>query len=204
MNKKLLFAAIAAVPFLAAAQSALAQDVYRTKAIAMLKKDFSKKGQADVDRLEEDAVQAVCNQSGNMPPADIAKRMEADQMQTVKFPADGKLMGDWKKGEKIAQNGKGFTWRDKPGPIGGACYNCHQIGPNEQAYGTIGTSLYQIGKIRGFTRETREYVYAKIYNAKAFNLCSDMPRFGHIGALTEENIKDLVALLTDPASPVNQ
>ena len=58
----------------------------------------------------------------------------ADQMATIQFPADGKLMGNWKKGEKLAQNGKGFGWRDKPGPIGGACYNCHQIGPKELSF----------------------------------------------------------------------
>jgi sulfur-oxidizing protein SoxX len=31
-----------------------------------------------------------------------------------------------------------------------------------------------------------------------------MPRFGYAGALTEQQIKDLVALLLDPNSPVNQ
>jgi sulfur-oxidizing protein SoxX len=31
-----------------------------------------------------------------------------------------------------------------------------------------------------------------------------MPRFGHNGVLTEEQITDLVALLLDPASPVNR
>jgi sulfur-oxidizing protein SoxX len=50
----------------------------------------------------------------------------------------------------------------------------------------------------------QKYVYGKIYNAKAFNPCSNMPRFGHSGTLTEKQIKDLVALLLDPNSPVNQ
>jgi len=31
-----------------------------------------------------------------------------------------------------------------------------------------------------------------------------MPRFGHVGALKPEQIVDLVALLLDPASPVNK
>jgi sulfur-oxidizing protein SoxX len=31
-----------------------------------------------------------------------------------------------------------------------------------------------------------------------------MPRFGHSGTLTEQQMKDLTALLMDPASPVNQ
>jgi sulfur-oxidizing protein SoxX len=31
-----------------------------------------------------------------------------------------------------------------------------------------------------------------------------MPRFGYSGTLTEQQIKDLVALLLDPNSPVNK
>jgi sulfur-oxidizing protein SoxX len=31
-----------------------------------------------------------------------------------------------------------------------------------------------------------------------------MPRFGHNGILSEEQIRDVVALLMDPESPVNQ
>jgi sulfur-oxidizing protein SoxX len=31
-----------------------------------------------------------------------------------------------------------------------------------------------------------------------------MPRLGHTGTLTSEQIKDLVGLLLDPASPVNK
>ena len=37
-----------------------------------------------------------------------------------------------------------------------------------------------------------------------FGLCSEMPRFGTSGSLTEQDIKDLVAYLLDPTSPVNK
>lgn len=203
----------ARISFLAATMVALvgsmplayADGDHRAKAIAMMKQDFVTKGQAKADRISEDGLQAICNRTGNKPPADIAHRLEADQLAGVKLPADGKLMGDWKSGEKIAQSGRGFTWSDEPGlPVGGNCYNCHQIAPTETSFGTVGTSLYQFGKLRGNTAETQKYVYSKIYNAKSFNLCSEMPRFGHIGALKEQQIKDLVALLLDPESPVNK
>ncbi len=195
------FVAAAAAVF--AASAAHAGD-YRGKAIAMVKQDFKTKGIATADRTAEDGVQAICNRSGNKPPEGIAKQLEQDQMGAVKLPADGKLMGDWKAGEKIAQSGRGFTWTDKPGlPVGGNCYNCHQIAPTETSFGTVGPSLYQFGKLRGNGPDIQKYVYSKIYNAKAFNLCSEMPRFGHIGALGESQIKDLVALLLDPQSPVN-
>ncbi len=205
MTKKIILATLVAVPFMAAALPAQADGAYRAKAVAMIQKDFKPRGQASLDRLAEDGVQAICNRTGNNPPAEIAKMLEADQMAAVVYPADGQLMGDWKKGEKLAQSGKGFTWKDKPGlPVGGNCYNCHQISPKEQAYGTVGPSLLHFGKLRGNTAETQKYVYSKIYNAKAHNLCSEMPRFGRIEALGTNQIKDLVALLLDPESPVNK
>ena len=184
--------------------SAAGADDYRAQAISMVKRDFKARGIAGLDRLEQDGVQAVCNRTGNHPPPDIAHRLEQDQMSGIRYPADGKLMGNWKEGEKLAQSGRGFTWTDKPGlPVGGNCYNCHQISPQETAFGTVGPSLYQFGKKRGNGADIQKYVYGKIYNAKAFNLCSEMPRFGHIGALQEQQIRDLVALLLDPESPVN-
>jgi sulfur-oxidizing protein SoxX len=194
--------------FLLAAAIALpasAEEDYRAAAIAMVKRDFRDRGQAKTDRLINDAVQAVCNRYDNAPPAELAKMMEANLQKDTPFPADGKLLGSWKSGEQIAQSGRGFTWSDAPAvAVGGNCYNCHQLAPQEISYGTLGPSLRNFGKIRGNTPETQRYVFAKIYNAKSFNLCSAMPRFGHVGALTESQIKDLVALILDAESPVNK
>jgi sulfur-oxidizing protein SoxX len=78
------------------------------------------------------------------------------------------------------------------------------LAPQELSYGTIGPSLYGFGKRRGFTDATRKYAWDKIYNAEAFAACSNMPRFGQHHILTEQQIRDVVALLVDPASPVNQ
>lgn len=201
---KLFEASILGAAALAIAFSAQAGDD-RAKAVAMMKRDFHAKGIAGMDRLNEDGLQALCNRSENKPPREIAERLERDQIEAIKYPADGKLMGDWKSGERIAQSGRGMTWSDGgAGANGGSCYNCHKIGPNETSFGTLGTSLYQFGKTRGSSPEIQKYVYGRIYNAKAFNLCSNMPRFGQSGTLTEQQIKDLVALLLDPASPVNQ
>ncbi|BBO21633.1 MAG: sulfur oxidation c-type cytochrome SoxX [Rhodocyclaceae bacterium] len=199
MNKILFFLAASL-----AGTVALADGDYRAEAIAMMKHDFKTKGIATADRVNEDGVQAVCNRSGDHPPKTIAERLEKDQLESIRYPADGKLMGDWKAGEKLAQSGRGMTWSDKAGvPGGGNCYNCHQIGPAETSFGTVGPSLYQFGKLRGSGPDMQKYVYGRIWNAKAFNLCSAMPRFGHVQALTEAQIKDLVALLLDPQSPVN-
>ena len=172
-------------------------------ALALMKRDFHAKGIATMDRLDQDEPQAKCTEYFDNLPAVDAESLQTAQSATIKWPADGKLLGDWKAGEKIAQSGRGMTWNDKGG-VGGACYNCHQIGPAESSFGTVGPSLYQFGKRRGYGSDVQRYVYGKIYNAKAYNACSRMPRFGHAGALTEAQIKDLTALLMDPASPVNQ
>ncbi len=177
---------------------------YRQLALDTIKRDFQAKGQAKFERLTADEVQQACNAHGNNPPPELQAKLAATQLATVKLPADGKFLGDWKEGEKVAQSGRGFTWSDKAeDSAGGNCYNCHQIGPAETSYGTVGPTLLGYGKARGNSPEMQKYTYTKIYNAKAFSLCSEMPRFGHAGALNEKQIKDLVALLLDPASPVN-
>jgi sulfur-oxidizing protein SoxX len=156
-----------------------------------------------MDRVVQDGLQRLCTETHDRPPGGVAKSLEADQMQTVVFP-EGSLMGDWKRGERIAQGGRGLTWADKPGAGEGSCYNCHQLSPDEMSYGTLGPTLRRFGWMRGDGPAMQRYVYAKIYNAKAYNLCSVMPRLGLTGTLTPEQIKDLVALLLDPASPVNR
>jgi L-cysteine S-thiosulfotransferase len=177
----------------------LAQDVQK-----VLQRDFHARGQATMDRVVQDGLQRVCTESNDRPPAELGKQLEADQMKTIAFP-EGSLIGDWKRGERIAQGGRGLTWNDKPGaPADGSCYNCHQLSPQEMSHGTLGPSLLRFGATRGNGTEMQRYVYGKIYNAKAYNLCSTMPRLGHSGTLTPEQIKDLVGLLLDPASPVNK
>jgi sulfur-oxidizing protein SoxX len=167
-------------------------------------RDFHTKGIVKREAAAQDALQRICTVTHDRPSAEIAKRLEADQMKTIAFPA-GSLMGEWKRGEDIAQSGRGMTFSDAAGTLnGGSCYNCHQIAVQEISYGTLGPSLQGFGKTRGAGAEVQKYVYGKIYNAKAYNACSQMPRLGFSGTLTEQQIKDLVAYLLDPASPVNQ
>ena len=176
------------------------------KAAAMLKAGFKEQGQAKLDRLVQDDTQKTCSEyTGKALPKDAAERIEKANLAMVKWPADGKYLGDWKNGEKIAQEGRGMQYSDDPkGPVGANCYACHQLAPQELSFGTIGPSLYQFGRSRGYTDEIRKYAYGKVYNADAYNACTNMPRFGHKGILTEQQIKDVVALLMDPQSPVNK
>jgi L-cysteine S-thiosulfotransferase len=205
MRTKMLMGSIAAVMLALAGAPVFAQDS-QAAFTERLKHDFHAKGIATLDRLDQDVIQATCSLHHlDELPAVLMRNLEQQELATVRYPADGKYMGDWVRGQALAESGKGNTWKDKPGkPNGGNCYNCHQIGPDEPSYGTIGPSLLHYGKIRGNSKEIQKYTYAKIYDSKGFNLCTAMPRFGHVGALTEQQIKDLVALLLDPESPVNR
>ena len=181
----------------------------------MMTKSFRDQGIAKVDRLKQDASNAECSAAEGKPLSEArTKAIEAANLATIKMPGDGKFIGDWKEGEKLAQNGRGMTWTDASAATsanGGNCYNCHQISKAEISYGTIGPSLYNYGKLRGVadpaspaSKAMVEYTWGKLYNAKAYNACSGMPRFGHGGMLDETQLRDLMALLLDPKSPVNQ
>ncbi len=171
---------------------------------AVLMRDFHARGSAALSRLEPDAVQQAAKLAGNAPPQPLVKTLEAAQMAAIRFPS-GSLTGDWKRGRSIAQSGRGLQWNDGPkDAAGGSCYNCHQLSPQEESHGTLGPSLLGFGKIRGNGPEVQKYAFGRIYNSKAYNLCSQMPRLGHSGTLSEQQIKDLVSYLLDPESPVNR
>ena len=198
--------ACGAVPALFGCATAPSDAETSAKAAQVLKASFKARGQAGLERLDQDETQKLCTEYATKAlPKDVAEKIEKMNLATIKWPADGKYSGDWKSGERIAQEGRGKQYSDDPaGPVGGNCYACHQLAPQEVSFGTIGPSLYQFGKTRGYTEETRKYAYGKIYNADAYSACSNMPRFGHKSILTEAQIKDVVALLTDPESPVNK
>ncbi|MGD9868692.1 MAG: sulfur oxidation c-type cytochrome SoxX [Hyphomicrobiales bacterium] len=157
-------------------------------------------------RLDQDATMKVCSETHNAPSQKQFEEIQARETASVKFPEDGVLMGKWEEGEKIAQSGYGLRFSDYPPrrDNGGNCYACHQLSRKEVSFGTIGPTLYNYGKERGFKPEEVKAVYTKIYNSHAVLPCSNMPRLGSNGVLSIEQIKHLVALLMDPESPVNK
>ncbi len=183
---------------------------------AIVKASFRSEGIASVDRLlATDETNRLCSQAdADGKPLDekTAKRIEEANFKAIKWPSDGKFLGDWKQGETIAQSGRGLTWTDSASAAnGGNCYNCHQISKEEISFGTLGPSLYNYGKLRGVkdpndpaSKAIVEYTWGKIWNSKAYNACSNMPRAGHAGVLNEAQVRHVVALLLDPNSPVNK
>ena len=172
---------------------------------AVLQNSFVAKNQATMDRLERDAVQTACSAPRGLPLDNqslIALREE--RLNAVVLPADGQYLGDWQRGAEVAGNGRGLQSSDDPTqPNGGNCYACHQLAPDEVAYGTLGPSLTGYGA-RGQSEAMLQYTWTKLWDTHAYNLCSHMPRFGAQGILTEQQLKDVMAYLLDPTSPVNQ
>ena len=121
------------------------------QALAAIKASFRDQGIAKVDRLDQDLGQQACS-GPDAPSPELAKRIEAQALATIRWPAGGRYLGDWREGEKLAQNGRGMTWTDASAATkdnGASCYNCHQIDKKEISFGTIGPSLWNYGKLRG-------------------------------------------------------
>ena len=161
---------------------------------AVVRSSFRPEGIVKLDALDTDETNRLCSAAAvRAEPLDedTARRIEAENFNSIVMPPNGQFIGDWRKGEIIAQSGRGLTFSDNgKSPNGGNCYNCHQIDKKEIAYGTIGPSLFNYGKIRGVqdpnsadSRPIVEYTWRKIWNAKGFNACSNMPRVGHKGCL---------------------
>ncbi len=180
-----------------------------------LKTSFAERGIAKLDRLDQSSLQNLCSkvaESGKELEPAVREKIEHNLLAAIPYPQDGKYLGDWREGEKIAQNGRGLQFSDLAGvPNGANCYACHQITPQEISYGNQGPSLLKYGKIRGVVdplgKEAEpivKYTWARLWNTHSMNACSGMPRFGEAGILTPAQIKDVMALLLDPASPVNK
>jgi sulfur-oxidizing protein SoxX len=187
---------------------ALAQQKNDPKFNKMIQESFRADGIAALNRIDQDATQKFCSDpkfADSKQGQAMREKIQKINMDSIKQPSDGKYIGDWKNGERIAQSGRGATWTDTAEtPIGGGCYNCHQIDSKEISYGNLGPSLTGYGKIRGYSPEVVTYTWNRINNSKAYNACSNMPRFAHFKLLNEKQMQDVMALLLDPESPVNK
>ena len=203
--KKIVFILLAPVIITACATATVKTD-YNRALLALLESDFISKGPTKVERiLKQDEVQKLCSASPLTLSEEAALAIQNEQLKTVKYPSDGKYLGSWENGEKIAQNGRGLQSSDPIGAVnGGNCYACHQITKKEVSYGNLGPSLYHYAKLRGRDEKVLKHTWTKIYNAQAITACSSMPRFGHSGILDEKQIKDVMALLLETETPVNK
>jgi len=204
---KLGLATITALLVLSASPAPAQQvKISTAKVDAALKAAFPDMTPEFAARLTQDQTMRECSASDNAPSQAVAAGIQKREKAKIKYPADGKLMGDWKKGEKLAQSGYGLRYTDYPPrrPNGGNCYGCHQLTKKEVSYGTVGPSLLGYGKLKNYSEASIKATYEKVYNSQVAHPCSLMPRFGTNGILTIEDIKDAVALLMSRDSPVNK
>lgn len=218
MNRKLFISLLVAAGVIAVGCTSVMTGPHNDQVRDVLKASFAERGQAKLDRLDQSELQRSCSEaaaSGRELSKPVRTKLEAAALAAVKLPADGVWLGDWKEGEKIAQIGRGLQFNDAAGSVaGGNCYACHQVTKTEISYGNIGPSLLNYGKLRGVKFEGDkpaaeslpivQYTWGKIWNSHAYNACSNMPRFGDAGILTEAQIKNVMALLLSPESPVNR
>ncbi len=203
---------ILAVPFLFAAPAVQADAALAALVDKAIAASFPAGEGQDLSRLVQDDTLKTCSQMRNNPTEKQAAAILEREAKNMKHPEGGKLLGDWKKGEKLFAAGFGMRIgaiepdkADKQkGGNGGNCYACHAADPKEVAAGTVGPSLTGYGKLRGGGDDIVKYTYEKIYNAQAFTACSNMPRIGHNGILKPEQIADVTAYLISPESPVNK
>lgn len=139
--------------------------------------------------IKQDPAQKMCSNPQGTVSADMVAKFLEEQKKLIKYPPNGKLVGDWKKGEQLFAN-----------PRKGNCYACHCADPKELACGNIGPTLRHYGKRQSDVK----YTYEKIYNSWAYVPCSIMYRAGVHGILTPEEIADITAYLHSPESPVNK
>jgi sulfur-oxidizing protein SoxX len=197
-------------PALIAAGCATFPDQATTRQIAekMVSEDFTAPTPALLKRLVQDRSQQVCSKIGDAKltqeeAAEVVKLARA----SIQYPQSGKLVGDWKVGEKLALDGAGdriqFGRLEKRKENGGLCQNCHALAPGEVNVGNVGPGLTGYGLQRGNSEAVAKLTYERIYNGWAYAPCSNMPRLGATGHLSSEQITHLVAYLIDPQSPVN-
>jgi sulfur-oxidizing protein SoxX len=164
---------------------------------------------AHMKRLEQDRSQQICSKVGDaklsqQEAAEVVKLARA----SIKYPASGKVIGDWKTGDKLAHDGAGDRIRngktENRKENGGLCQNCHALAPGEINVGNVGPARTGYGKQRGNSEAIAKLTYERIYNAWIYAPCSNMPRLGATGHLTPEQIAHMVAYLLDPQSPINQ
>ncbi|MDQ3215407.1 MAG: sulfur oxidation c-type cytochrome SoxX [Pseudomonadota bacterium] len=208
MKRKHVLAAVLAIGSAVLIGCATYTAPTREETLQVVNSSFRERGIAKLDRLKQSDMQVACSEAsltGKELPKDVAARLEKQALATVKYPADGAYLGDFKQGERIAQTGVGLQWSDNDKTVaGGNCYACHELASQELAFGNIGPSLKGYGRLRGNSKEVVTYTWGKLWNSHAYNACSQMPRYGDANILTTAQLKDLMALLLDPNSPVNK
>ena len=155
MNRAIAAFVLGGPAFLAAGCASY-PDPAATRGIAekMVAESFSAPAPALLERLAQDRSQQICSKIGAVPltqeeAAEVVKLARA----SIQYPASGKLVGDWKVGDRLAHDGAGDRIQggrlEKRKENGGLCQNCHALAAGEINVGNVGPSLTGYGAQRG-------------------------------------------------------
>ena len=89
--------------------SAMAQQKNDPKFNKMMKDGFRADGIAGLERIDQDETQKFCSDpvfASSKQGEKMRVKIQKINMDSIKQPSDGKYIGDWKKGEAIAQSGR--------------------------------------------------------------------------------------------------
>ena len=209
MNNMLKWALGAAATALIAGCAAYPDEASTRQAAERMVAEAFSASPAHLKRFQQDRSQQICSKVGQEKlTSEEAAEVVKLARESIRYPASGKLVGDWKTGDALAHDGAGDRIRD--GKIegrkenGGLCQNCHALAPGEINVGNVGPALTGYGRQRGNSEAVAKYTYEKIYNAWIYFPCSNMPRLGATGHLTPEQVAHMVAYLLESQSPINQ
>ena len=186
------------------------------QAPTMMKASFRDQGIAKVDRLQQDAGQRACSSAERRPRRRRGQaHRERDRWPRSRCPPAARYLGDWREGEKLAQNGRGMTWTDASADTDGQRRQLLQLPPDRarpRSRSAPSARACTTTASCAACRDPADPAAAPIVavhlgqavERQGLHACSSMPRFGHAGLLNEDAAADLMALLLDPKSPVNQ
>jgi len=163
------------------------------------------------DRMKQDEIQKICSAlKKRQVDSSTAQKVSTIAKNNMLYPKGSIRLGDWKKGRALVQNAFGFrvghkTDKHSKRKPGGMCVNCHLLDSKMTIpSGNLGPSLRGYGKTRGQSEGVMKYTYEVIYNPHSVFPCTNMPRLGANGFINQEQIRDVMAYLLDPKSPINQ
>jgi L-cysteine S-thiosulfotransferase len=163
-----------------------------TQALAMMKASFRDQGIAKVDRIQQDLGQSPARRTSR-PARPWPSRSMAEAWPASSGPPAASTSATGARARSLAQNGRGMTWTDTstaPRPTAAVL----QLPPDQQGRDLLRHHRPQPVQLRQEPRREDvrrpaaqpivEYTWGKLWNSKAYNACSNMPRFGHAGLLT--------------------
>ena len=142
----------------------------------IVKASFRDEGIVKASILNTDETNQACSEadaSGKPLDEKTAKRIEEINMKAIKWPSDGKFIGDWKEGEFYAKDY--FIWEEGTTPIG-------------QTIGTADWADYCGQRVH-----LSQIIPIKTFNETAYSIIAETDFDNTLSCFTEKTAKPMIA-----------